>query len=190
LPAVQDSAPPAPALDPHGPKAPVHAAARSDFIGALLWMAFGIAVTIGSWNMDRLENQDINPYTVPGLVPGLLGVAVVFFSLLMLVRAWRQGALAPTGGSVEKPGSATQGKRFAIVLALCLILDVVLLGHGLPFWAAAALYVAATISILQYPQRKANGQVLRGLIVAAATGIAAGVIITLVFQNFFLVRLP
>jgi hypothetical protein len=185
-----DQPPAAPAADPHAAGAAAHSTPRSDFIGALAWIVFGVAVTVGSWNMDRLEKQDINPYTVPGLVPGLLGVAVVFFGLLMLARAWRQGALTPAGRGGEERIHPAQGKRFAIVLALCLILDVVLLGHGLPFWAAAALYVTATIAILQYPERKANGQVARGLMVAAATGIAAGVIITLVFQEFFLVRLP
>jgi hypothetical protein len=163
---------------------------RGDLIGALVWIAFGVAVTIGSWNMDRLESQDINPYTIPGLVPGLLGLAVVFFGVLMLVRTWRQGALhvAPPAGI---PGSrAAEHRRFAIVLALCLIFGLALLGHGLPFWAAAALYVTATISILQFPERRAGGEVLRGLAVAAVVGIAAGVLITLVFQEFFLVRLP
>ena len=27
--------------------------------------------------MDRLEQQHINPYTVPGLLPGLLGIAMI-----------------------------------------------------------------------------------------------------------------
>jgi hypothetical protein len=176
--------------EPHGREASPQARARSDFIGALAWMAFGVAVAVGSWNMDRLEKQDINPYTIPGLVPGLLGVAVVFFSLLMLARAWRQGALTAMGNRGARAGGAAERKRFAIVLALCLLLDVVLLGHGLPFWAAAALYVTSTIFILQYPERKAAGQVLCGLIVAALIGVSAGIIITLIFQEFFLVRLP
>ncbi|QJW84061.1 hypothetical protein HK414_09450 [Ramlibacter terrae] len=39
-------------------------------------MAFGIAVFIGAWRMDRLENLHINKYEVPGTVPGILGAAV------------------------------------------------------------------------------------------------------------------
>ena len=39
---------------------------RSDLRGALGWMVFGVAVLVGSVTMDRLEQQDINPYTVPG----------------------------------------------------------------------------------------------------------------------------
>jgi len=176
----------APAMGPHGPKA----SSRSDFIASIVWMVFGAAVALGSWNMDRLEKQDINPYTVPGLVPGLLGAAVMFFGMLMLVRSWRQGALTPAGREGEKPFNAAQGKRFAIVLALCLLLDVVLLGHGLPFWAAAAIYVTSSIFILQYQERKAAGQVARGFVVALVIGLCAGGLITQIFQEIFLVRLP
>ena len=165
------------------------ASPRSDFIAALLWMAFGIAVAIGSWRMDRLENQDINPYTVPGLLPGLLGIALILFGALLLLRAWQQGALDP---SVPRgvPMSAAERKRLLIVLGLCLTFGVGLVGHGLPFWLAAAIFVSATISILQYPQRRAANQVARGIVTALVIGLGAGLAITLIFQEFFLVRLP
>ena len=162
---------------------------RSDFVAALIWIVFGIAVAIASWRMDRLQNQDVNPYTVPGLLPGLLGFALVFFGVLLLARSWRQGALDPRAARTA-PMSAAERKRLVIVLGLCLAFGVGLVGHGLPFWLAAAIYVSATISILQYPQRHAANQVARGIAVAVAVGLGAGLAITLVFQQFFLVRLP
>ena len=171
------------------PSAAQAATPRSDFFAALMWIAFGLAATIGSWRMDRLENQDVNPYTVPGLLPGLLGLAIVFFGTLLLARAWRQGALgreSPRAAAM----SAVERKRFLIVLGLCLTFGVGLVGHGLPFWLAAAIFVSTTIAVLQYPQHRAAGQVARGLAIAIAIGLAAGLLITLVFQEFFLVRLP
>jgi hypothetical protein len=133
---------------------------RSDFIAALGWITFGITVAIGSWNMDRLENQDVPPYAVPGLLPFFLGLAIVFFSTLMLARAWRQGALAKD--AIQAAGmSMAERKRFLIVLSLCLTFGIVLVGHGLPFWLAGAIFVSATISVLQYPQRRAANQVVR-----------------------------
>jgi len=162
---------------------------RSDFLAALMWIAFGIAVTIGSWRMDRLEDQDVNPYTVPGLLPGLLGLAIVFFGTLLLARACGQGALRK-----ESPRSvamsAAERKRFLIVLGLCLTFGIGLVGHGLPFWLAAAIFVSTTIAVLQYPQRRSDNQVARGLAIAIVIGLSAGLLITLVFQEFFLVRLP
>ncbi len=165
------------------------AAPHSDFIASLIWIAFGVAVAIGSWRMDRLENQDVNPYTVPGLLPGLLGIALIFFGLLLLLRAWRQGALDP-GVPRAVPMSMAERKRLLIVLGLCLTFGVGLVGRGLPFWLAAAIFVSTTISILQYPQRRAANQVARGIATAIAIGLGAGLAITLVFQEFFLVRLP
>jgi L-lactate permease len=162
---------------------------RSDFIAALLWIAFGIAVAVGSWRMDRLENQDINPYTVPGLLPGLLGIALICFGALLLLRAWQQGALDPRVAR-GVPMSSAERKRLLIVLGLCLTFGVGLVGHGLPFWLAAAIFVSATIAILQYPQRLAANQVARGFATALAIGLGAGLAITLIFQEFFLVRLP
>jgi hypothetical protein len=162
---------------------------RSDFIAALCWMVFGAAVSVGAWNMDRLENQDVPPYAIPGLLPFFLGLAVVFFAALMLARAWRQGALA--SDATRAAGmSPAERKRFLIVLALCLTFAVALVGHGLPFWLAAAVFVSVTIFVLQYSQRRSANEVLRGVIFAVAIGLSAGAAVTLVFQDIFLVHLP
>ena len=64
---------------------------RADLIAAVLWVAFGLAVSIGSWRMDRLEKLSINPYEVPGLVPFFLGCAITVLGLVLLIRAWAQG---------------------------------------------------------------------------------------------------
>ena len=163
--------------------------ARSELIQAAGWTALGAAALIGSLRMDRLESQHINPYTVPGLLPGLLGLAIGFFGTLLLARAWRQGALGeknPRSAAM----SAAERKRFLIVLGLCLTFGIGLVGHGLPFWLAAAAFVSTAIAVLQYPQRRAANQVARGLTIAIVIGLGAGLLITLVFQEFFLVRLP
>jgi hypothetical protein len=78
------------------------------------------------------------------------------------------------------------------VLGLCLAFGVGLVGHGLPFWLAAAIFVTVAIVSLQYRERKASGEKLslRRLITAAAIGLGAGAAITVVFQEIFLVRLP
>ena len=78
------------------------------------------------------------------------------------------------------------------MLGLCLTFGVVLVGHGLPFWLAAAIFVTVAILSLQYQQRKSSGAKLspRAFITAAAIGLGAGIIITIVFQEIFLVRLP
>ncbi len=77
--------------DPPSP-AELQAQAARDLRDALGWLVFGAAVLIGSIRMDRLEAQHINPYTVPGLLPGLLGLVMILLGVLLAVRSWDRGA--------------------------------------------------------------------------------------------------
>jgi hypothetical protein len=165
------------------------ASLRSDFLSALGWMALGIAILIASVRMDRLENQDINPYTIPGLLPGLLGIAMTILGALLAARSWRPHLLAFAN---RAPVNRAEQKRILLVLGLCLAFGVGLVGHGLPFWLAAAIFVTVAIVSLQYRERKSSGEKLslRRFITAAAIGLGAGAAITVVFQEIFLVRLP
>jgi putative tricarboxylic transport membrane protein len=164
---------------------------RSDFISAIGWIGLGTAILISSVTMDRLENQDINPYTIPGLLPGLLGTAMTILGALLAARSWRPGLLAPASPCSASTDSAER-RRILLVLGLCITFGVVLVGHGLPFWLAAAIFVTVAVLSLQSRQRKTVGQTLslRLIVTTAAIGVGAGLAITLVFQELFLVRLP
>jgi hypothetical protein len=165
------------------------AALRSDFLSALGWIALGIAILIGSVMMDRLEKQGINPYTIPGLLPGLLGIAMTVLGALLAARSWRPHLLAAAG---KAPVNRAEQMRILLVIGLCITFGVVLVGHGLPFWLAAAIFVTIAILSLQYQARKSTGQrlALRQIATTAAIGLGAGIAITIVFQEIFLVRLP
>src|SRR6266853_6893374 len=92
------------------------ASLRSDFLSAVGWMGLGIAILIGSVTMDRLEKQDINPYTIPGLLPGLLGIVMTILGALLAARSWRPHLLASTADRVPvKPG---ERRRLLLVLGL------------------------------------------------------------------------
>src|ERR1700730_10038481 len=88
-----------PASSPPEPEA--IASLRSDFLSALGWMGLGIAILIGSVTMDRLQKQGINPYTVPGLLPGLLGIAMTILGALLGLRSWRPHLLASAVNSTQ-----------------------------------------------------------------------------------------
>jgi hypothetical protein len=164
---------------------------RSDFFSAFGWMGLGMAILIGSIMMDRLKNQDINPYTIPGLLPGLLGIAMTILGALLAARSWRPGLMASARGG-DAAARRAERRQILLVLALCLIFGVLLVGHGLPFWLAAAIFVSVAIVALQSRQRQATGQKLglRAVATAATIGLGAGIVITIVFQEIFLVRLP
>jgi hypothetical protein len=162
---------------------------RADLWSALVWIAFGAAVAIGAWRMDRLENLHINKYEVPGLVPGILGAVIVLLGCGLAVRALRAGALAPRGAPETGHGS---GRVYmAIVLGSMLAYSVVLVGHGLPFWLATLLFVAAFIFFFDRERQAALGR-SRGkqALLALAYGAATSAVVTLAFQEIFYVRLP
>lgn len=171
---------------PHAAPAP-GTGSRDDVAGGLLWGALGTAILVASWRMDRLEAQDINPYTVPGLVPGLLGAAMIFFAAVMAVRGLRRGGLRAPGAAAGI-ASAAYG-RLAVVLVLCAGFVALLLGR-MPFWAAASLFVTLSIGVLRWRELRAQGRLGRGLAQALVIGLCAGAAVTLVFERIFLVRLP
>ena len=170
---------PAAKVDPH-----------AELLQSLGWMAGGLAILVASIRMDRLEEQHINPYTVPGLLPGLLGLLMFVLGGLLFIRSWRRGGMQRD----PNPARTTTSEkiRIATVIALCGFFDVVLVGHGLPFWLASWIFVSSSILILQYPIRLAEGKPLgiRDVIKSLVIGFCAGWAITLVFQDLFLVRLP
>src|SRR5437588_6005573 len=94
----------APTTAPHGETAGT--SSRDDVVGGLLWMLLGIIILIASWRMDRLGAQDINPYTIPGLVPGLLGLGMMFFAALMFLRGWRAGGLHTPSATADQHQTA------------------------------------------------------------------------------------
>lgn len=164
---------------------------RSDLAGSVGWMVFGAAVLIGSIRMDRLEQQHINPYTAPGLLPGLLGLMMVLLGATLALRSWQRGK----GQTLAAPASADereQWRRIWIVVALCATYCVVLVGHGLPFWLASTIYVTGSILILQRLSRDADTRRLSVMaaVKALVIGLSAAVITQLVFQDLFLVRMP
>lgn len=159
----------------------------ADLISGGVWLALAIGIMVVSWNMDRLAHLQATIYTAPGLVPGLLGLAIGVMGALLIVRAIRAGAIA----QIHRPAfSPRQNWRLLTALALCLTFALGLLGSGLPFWLAAAIFIAAFVIVFQFEDRKAAGTLLRGAVFAVAFGLICGGAIHYVFQDVFLVRLP
>jgi uncharacterized membrane protein YhaH (DUF805 family) len=164
---------------------------RSDFWQGVGWVVLGVAVLVGSITMDRLESQNINPYTVPGLLPGFLGLAMVLLGAVLAVRSWQRGALTDPRAPFTAHQRETR-KRVWMVIALCSVYSVVLIGHGLPFWLASAVFVTGSILILQRMNLDPEARRLTPRFIAKALviGVLAAVITQLVFEDVFLVRLP
>ncbi len=163
------------------------AANTHDRAFGLFWLALGLAIAFESWRMPRLEEQGINPYTAPGLVPGLLGLILAIFGVVLFFRR----APAAEGVALEgSDGGVAEPWRVALAFVLCVAFGVGALGHGPPFWLAAGVFLFLAIILFEYPDHKAEGTLHYGLIRAALVAAIGAAAITLIFQKIFLVRLP
>lgn len=158
-----------------------------DLLAGAVWLALAAAIVIGAWRMDRFQHLQASIYTAPGLVPALLGGSIGFMALLLMARSIRAGALAQAAWPKVR---LADHWRLIAILALSLVYAIGLIGRGPPFWLASAIYVALTVFVFQFADRRRNGTLLRGATVAMVFGIISGLIIHYSFQDLFLVRLP
>lgn len=159
----------------------------ADLISGSVWLALAVAIVIGSWTMDRLVHLKVPVYTAPGVVPGLLGLALAIMGALLILRSLRAGALVQ---AAMPAFSIRDHWRLLAALTLCFIYPLGLLGSGLPFWLATAIFVAAFVFVFQFEDRKAAGALVRGAAFAALFGLICGGAVHYIFQDLFLVRLP
>jgi hypothetical protein len=157
-------------------------ALRSDLRGGFGWAVFGLAIVIESLRMERFTSMGGTLYTMPGLVPGIFGTLLILLGGSLAFRSWRR--LRETGGR----GPAIDpllNRRIVTMLALTLVYAIGLIGHA-PFWLATFLFVAAFTWAFTPDDAGARKRVVASLV----SGVLTTVVIVLVFEQIFLVRLP
>jgi hypothetical protein len=163
---------------------------KADFVTGLVLIALGIAVVVASLEMPRFEELNINPYTVPGLVPGALGAAILLLGGALLVRAASAGGWRLFAGGIGRASLADPGIRnLVLAVVLCLGYAAGLIGRA-PFWLATFLFVALFVVVFEWPVAQSGREQVRRLAFAVGFGGVVAAIVTLVFQEIFLVRLP
>jgi hypothetical protein len=158
----------------------------ADLISAGAWLAVAVAIVVLSWRMDRLAHLQISIYATPGFVPAVLGAALALMAIVLFVRAVRQGAFATARWPALK---LRQHWRLMVALGLSLAFAAGVVGSGVPFWLAAALYTAAFVFVFRIADGGREATV-RTAAVAVVYGAVSGVVVHYVFQELFLVRLP
>lgn len=161
---------------------------RADFWFSIVLIALGLAVIVESWRMPRFEALQINPYTVPGLVPGALGVVILVLGGALCLRAARAGGWRLGGGRdrwLADPGI----RRLLLSMALCLLYAGGLVSR-LPFWLATWLFVAGFMALFEWPLAASRADRIKRLALALGFGLVIALVVSLVFERIFLVRLP
>jgi Tripartite tricarboxylate transporter TctB family len=155
---------------------------RSDIWGGVGWVSFGLVILVEALRMDRFTSMGATIYTMPGFVPGMIGVVVMVLGTVLTLRGWRRlkDATSPDG-----PPEPILNGRIAITILLTLVYAGGLIGR-VPFWLATALFVGA-FTWLFAPTDQAVQRRLIGCILA---GVLTSAVVSIVFQEVFLVRLP
>ena len=153
-------------------------------------MAFGSAIVALSWQMDRMTQQGATLHTAPGLWPGIVGTLLAALGGVLVLRSWRRAQRTGWDAAATDDTDYAPRSSFALAAGMFFVYSLLLVGRGLPFWLGTALFVASFVFLFQYPQRKAAGKAVRGLVVALACGVLTALIVTLLFEQLFYVRLP
>jgi hypothetical protein len=153
--------------------------ARSDLWGGAAWMGFGLLILAESLRMERFESMGAQLYAMPGFVPGLIGSVIALLGAVLMLRG-----LLQRGGAPAAPARLLNA-RVATTLALALVYAGLLIGRA-PFWLATALFVATFVALFA-PEDQTR---TRRALVALAAGVLTSAVVTLMFEQVFLVRLP
>lgn len=153
--------------------------AAADRVSALVLLALGAAMTWGGFAMDRLEIRQIHPASIPGLVPMILGVAMMLCAVLLALSADKVERKCAEAGSW---GSFAFTALWSCVFAVILV-------SRIPFAAATAIYVAGFAGWFLLPETPVAKRAKTALWIIAFGVITAAAVSTL-FRYGFLVRLP
>jgi uncharacterized membrane protein YhaH (DUF805 family) len=158
---------------------------RADFWTGLVLSGAGFLFAFESWRMPRLEERGIDPMTVPGIVPGVLGVTLFVLGLVLAFR--RPSDDRPHVAMSDILGTGNGPARLAIALALNLVYALALVGH-LPFWLATFFYLITFMSIFGLAPREGGAAKRAAIILAVSAAATAGIVY--LFDTLFFVRLP
>jgi hypothetical protein len=163
---------------------------RRDLQGGAVMAALGCVIVFLSWQMDRMTQQGATVHTAPGLWPGIVGALLTVLGGVLVLRSWRRAQRIGWDAAAADDTVYAPPSRFALAAAMFFVYALLLVGRGLPYWLATALFVSAFVFLFQYTQRKTAGRTIRGAVVALACGVLTAVVVTLVFEQLFYVRLP
>ncbi|VAW11942.1 hypothetical protein MNBD_ALPHA09-2373 [hydrothermal vent metagenome] len=163
--------------------------ARADFITAVVLILLGLGALVESAGMPRFETLNIEPYTVPGIVPGVLSFILILLGMLLLVRACAKGGWRLDPRRAVALFLSPDNKRLTIALVLTLGYAAGLVGR-VPYWLATVIFVFFFTATYEWSGDDGAGPRARKLATAGVQAVLVAIAVTVVFQEIFLVRLP
>lgn len=163
--------------------------AKADFVTSVVLILLGLGTLIESAAMPRFENLKIEPYTVPGIVPGVLGLLLTLLGAVLFVRACANGGWRLEPRRAVALFLSPDNKRLTIGLVLTLGYAAGLVGQ-VPYWLATVIFVFLFTGIYEWSHGEGAKARVKRLVTAGLLAVAVAIAVTVVFQEIFLVRLP
>lgn len=165
---------------------------KKDFITSIVLIAFSISVIVMSYTMPRLERRGIDPFSAPGVVPGMIGGILLCLALILFVRSVRRGGyllLSKNNYPEDEPRNRGAVLRVSLTLIISVIYAIGFLGR-VNYSVATAVYIFGFICLFEYQSGVPLTAQKRMFFHAVVQALIGAVAITLVFQKLFLVDLP
>ncbi len=165
--------------------------ARADFLTGIALIGVSLYVIFESWRMPRLEHLKVHPLSVPGVVPAFIGMVLLLFGTVLVLRSIRRGGhlLGFSYEGFRRILSNAGNQRLLLTAILCIGYAGFLIGT-LPYWLATGLFVSVFITLFEWERGMNAGRRKKCLISATLIAVLSSVAITLIFERLFLVALP
>lgn len=164
---------------------------KADFLMSIVLMFFGIFVMILSFQMPDFADQNVNPYSAPGVVPAMLGVIFILMGIIMLIRSIsRKGyRLGITVTNIATWFKDHTTHRFLITLSLSVVYALILLGR-IHFLLATGLYMFSFVVLFEYKRGSGLFAQKKTILMALLLAVLTSGSIYGVFRYLFLVNFP
>lgn len=164
---------------------------RADFLTGLALIFLNLYVIIESWQMPRLEHLKAHPLNVPGIVPAFIGMVLLLFGTVLVIRSIRRGGhhLGFTYEGLRRLFSTPGNQRLLLTAILTIGYAGFLIGT-LPYWLATGLFIFVFVVFFEWERGTNVARWRRCVISAAIIATISSAAVTLVFERLFLVALP
>jgi hypothetical protein len=164
---------------------------RADFLASITLIAFGVWIVVRAIHMPRFEKFGANPFSVPGIVPAILGSIITVLSLIVFVRSIRKkGYRLGLNAAVLKNSSQNPSfKRMSVTCLVCVTYGLGLVGY-INYYLATFLYVFAFLTLFQVDFSENLFMQRKTIIGSFTLAVLISGVVGAVFRYLFLVDLP
>ena len=163
---------------------------KADFVTSIFLIAFSGAILYFSIKMPRFAERHVNPYSAPGLVPGLLGAILGILGVILLIRSITQEGHKLNLNEKTIKGFFKDQTTIRILYSILISVAYWVLLGKIPFIVVTALYVIAFIIIFEYKKDEEKRARWKNILAAVIIGVVTSVSVSYTFQYLFLVNLP